>query len=323
MKRSQSGGSRALEDGLSLFLCLLPGNHVAMLNKLNALPLLVSSSGFFPTIRPSSYRFYATAHHPSDDLSWPTTSSFTPYELLKQDPGAPYSKNRFYDLVKIYHPDIPCNGHPVCKDISAEVRLQRYRILVAANEILSDPAKRSAYDQFGTGWDNRLPNSPPGAWYPGMREHGPIYANATWEDWERWHNRHRGDQKRIVDQKTFVSFVILLALFGGTVNATWVGQRNATYEQRLREVNDESARFLDGRRENTVSQMKSKDARLQHFLIRRDPSGSGLKDGEEHVYKRVLHPSKAAYAGENPEVTRDQPGSDTRQADRSEGLEAQ
>lgn len=258
---------------------------------------LIPSSGHLPiafaSFNASPCRSYATVHDAhNSDFSWPSTSSFTPYDLFKLRPDAPYSKSRFYDLVKIYHPDIPCNGHPLCKDISPEVRLQRYRLLVTANEILSDPEKRAAYDRRGAGW-NLHPSPDAPSWHPGMREYGPIFANATWEDWERWHNRRHGSQRQLVDHKTFVSFVILLALFGGTVNATWIGQRNASYDQRLREVNDESIRFLDGRRDNTANQMKSSEARVQHFLIRRDPSGTGLKEEEQPVYEKVLYPDNS------------------------------
>lgn len=159
---------------------------------------------------------------------------------------------------------------------------------MAANEILSDPEKRAAYDRRGAGWNlHPSPNTP--SWHPGMNEHGPIFANATWEDWERWHNRHRGEQRQFVDHKTFVTFLILLALFGGTVNATWIGQRNASYDKKLRDVNDQSIRFLSGRRDNTANEMKSSEERVQHFLIRRDPTGTGLKEEEQPVYEKVLY----------------------------------
>jgi hypothetical protein len=38
--------------------------------------------------------------------------------------------------------------------------------------------------------------------------------------------------------------------------------------------------------------MGSSQARVEHFLIRRDPSGSGLKEEEQAVYEKVLHSHK-------------------------------
>jgi len=89
--------------------------------------------------------------------------------------------------------------------------LERYRLIVAANTILSDPRKRDAYNRFGHGWD--LPDAAHPAdataaataaawqyttthrWRSGSTArrqwpagHDPMY-NATWEDWERWYAR--------------------------------------------------------------------------------------------------------------------------------------
>ncbi|PYH97491.1 hypothetical protein BO71DRAFT_396067 [Aspergillus ellipticus CBS 707.79] len=243
-----------------------------------------------PPSSAQSHRPYATntSNHPSADkaITWPSTPTFTPYDLFQQDRRAAYSKTRYYELVKIYHPDRPCNNHPLCRDLSPEVRLQRYRILVTAHEILSDPRRRSDYDRFGLGWTlhgsfDELPSA-----------YDPIYSNATWEDWERWHNRHQRKPEKIVDHRTFATFVVLLTLLGGAVQASWITQLNTGYEHRLREVNEESSRFLMGRRQNTVSQMDTLDAKVEHFLIRRDPSGCGLKGQEQPVYQKVLHSRK-------------------------------
>lgn len=237
-------------------------------------------------------RGYATASDPpGNSYSWPSNPSFTPYDVLNLHRNAPYSKSRYYELVKIYHPDRPCNEHPLCRDISPEVQIQRYRIVVAAHEILSNPDRRAAYDQFGTGWSHQAKRyntvaEATAEWGP----YGPtIYANATWEDWERWSNRHQEKQQNVVDHRTFTRLVILLTLFGGAVQASWVSQLNNGYEQRLRDVSEDSMRFLIGRREHTIQQMASNDARVQSFLIRRDPTGSGLKDGEQNVYQNALH----------------------------------
>ncbi|KAJ5287624.1 hypothetical protein N7478_003310 [Penicillium angulare] len=250
---------------------LSPQNTISPLSRLSFIP---------PT------RNYASIPDtPSHEHSWPKTPLFTPYEVFNIPRNATYSKTRYYDLVKLYHPDLRSN------DITPEIRLQRYKIVVAAHEILSDPIKRAAYDKFGTGWSHSVrPDPMAGPYGPDMN----IYANGTWEDWERWNNRHNGKQQHIVDHRTFTRLVILLTLFGGAMQASWIGQLNTGYEERLREVSEDSMRFLTGRRQSTVSQMPSNDARVQSFLIRRDPTGSGLKDDEQPVYQKELHPKQGA-----------------------------
>src|SRR5690554_4812441 len=46
---------------------------------------------------------------PHPNIPWPEVSSAnaipSPYEIFNQKKGSPYSKRRFYELVKIYHPD--------------------------------------------------------------------------------------------------------------------------------------------------------------------------------------------------------------------------
>ncbi|KAJ5188555.1 hypothetical protein N7491_004875 [Penicillium cf. griseofulvum] len=234
-------------------------------------------------------RSYATAaEFPHQDYSWPSTTSFTPYDVLNLPRGATYSKRHYYDLVKIYHPDRPLTDHPMFRQLTAETRLQRYRIVVDAHDILSDPIKRAAYDRNGTGWSHTVLDTT-----MTRDTHGPnIYSNATWEDWEDWHNRHQGPQQHVVDQRTFSRLIILLVLFAGALQASWIGQMNDGFNERLRGVSEESARVLQGRRDNTVKQMDSNEARVQGFLIRRDPTGSGLKENEQPVYQSELNPRR-------------------------------
>ena len=264
------------------------GGGLQLLNSTAALPLFRYSTNISPSRGvQATYtsRGYATASDfPHQDYSWPSTSSLTPYDVLNLPRGAPYSKRHYYDLVKIYHPDRPLHDHPLFQQLTPETRLQRYRIVVDAHELLSDPSKRAAYDQNGAGWSHMIPETTV-EWEP---RGSSIYANATWEDWERWNNRHHGPQQHVVDQRTFTRLVILLVLFGGALQASWIGKLNTGFEDRLREVNEESARFLHGRRDNTVKQMDSNDARVQGFLIRRDPTGAGLKDIEQSVYQKEL-----------------------------------
>ncbi|KKK12069.1 hypothetical protein AOCH_003752 [Aspergillus ochraceoroseus] len=242
---------------------MLKKPHIICYNGLQLLGQSYSRSWPASIARP-----YATAPGGflEKELSWPSSPSFTPYDVFGQDRRAPYSKHRFYELVKIYHPDRPCNDHPLCRDISPERRLQRYHIVVAAHEILSNPSRRAAYDRCGTGW-HLHPAGTTSQLRPGL---GP-------------------DQETIVDHRTFSAFVVLLVLFGGAVQASWIGKLSTGYEDRLRDLNEQSTRFLNERRKNTVNQLGSSEAKVQHFLIRRDPSGYGLKEEEGPVYREVLN----------------------------------
>lgn len=239
-------------------------------------------------------RHYASVHgeHFIDrDHPWPTTPSFTPYDILRQEPAAPYSKRRYYELVKIYHPDLQIEDRRSLKNVSEEVRLQRYRLIVAAHEILSDPEKRAAYDRDGTGWHSH-PDHPDSKLNPKTHAYAAdndssIFNNATWEDWERYHNRNKPKQVQMVSHGTFISFMLLLVLFGGFAQASWITQTQLGLDQRVQETNAKSARLLAKRRQQT-DELKSREHRVQNFLIRRDPTGSGLKEEEEPVYKQAL-----------------------------------
>ncbi|OAX81986.1 hypothetical protein ACJ72_03662 [Emergomyces africanus] len=233
------------------------------------------------------------------DLSWPATPTFSPYDIFKQSKTEPYSKRRYYDLVKVYHPDLQNKDHPLFKSISEPIRLHRYRLIVAAHEILSDPAKRDAYDRYGHGWDHRSElfaekkaRNLDVRYGRDMGGDDSIYRNATWEDWERWHRRHEPNQSQAstVSHGTFASFLVLLMLFGGVGQAVSIGNYSSYVEERAREADEKCAKFLHGRRQQTISQMNSLDARLQSFLIRRDPHGCGLKQEEEETYRKILTP---------------------------------
>lgn len=238
--------------------------------------------------------YATTSHSPIENYEWPSASCFSPYDVLNSQRNAPYSKSRYYELVKIYHPDRPCQDHPLCRHISQEVRTQRYRIVVTAHEILSDPIRRAAYDHTGAGWSYNSQGHITAAHATGGGgPYGPhIYSNATWEDWERWNQRRQGPQRHAVDQRTFTRLVVLLVLFGGAMQASWIGKLNTGFETRVQGASEDSMRFLTDRQQNTVNQMASNDARVQSFLIRRDPTGSGLKDDEQPVYQRELHPRR-------------------------------
>ncbi|KAI9820838.1 MAG: hypothetical protein M1832_003471 [Thelocarpon impressellum] len=230
-----------------------------------------------------------------DGLAWPETanpSAFpTPYQIFCQKKGSPYSKRRFYALVKLYHPDRQTGR------LAPATKLERYRLVVAANDILSDPVRRSAYDRYGAGWNgcpevsrswaqnpSAYGNHSSGSW---SKEHSPS-QNATWEDWERWYERDakRPQQPLFFANGAFVSLIVMLAALGGVGQATRAGNHAMTFLEERDRLHDETSRDLRRRRRETTAAEAHRDERIAAFLRSRD-TGHGVEEVEE-IYRRSL-----------------------------------
>ncbi|KAF3188495.1 hypothetical protein TWF225_003453 [Orbilia oligospora] len=261
-----------------------------------------------PHHKPQS-RFYATnAHH-----SWPTKpiSQLTPYEIFNQPHLSIYHKVHFYQLVKLYHPDcIPPSDHP-CSLLSKTTRTERFRLIVAANTLLSDPAKKKAYDDFGVGW-NTVPRHTDfrrrtaATYASGPWKNSPA-GNATWEDWERWYKaegmgggggnyysspgggtsagEHASAAEPITAHKNFVTIIMLLSFTGILIQLSRVDQFNTSYEEKRDRKNRDIQRDLWRIRRDDMG----KDGRVQAFLKMRDPEGyGGVEAVREERMKRLL-----------------------------------
>jgi len=71
-------------------------------------------------------------------------------------------KRAYRKLARKYHPD-------VSKEADAELK---FKDLGEANEVLSDPEKRAAYDQLGSNWKAQQDFRPPPGWGTGFEFHG-------------------------------------------------------------------------------------------------------------------------------------------------------
>lgn len=199
-----------------------------------------------------------------------------PYQILDCKKGIPYeNKRRFYELVKLYHPDRNHHLHVhthLCRDIPYSVRLERYRLIVAAHAILSDPVKRSAYDHYGAGWLGGPEfNSPP----PTERrtwEYGqdPM-QNATWEDWERWHARQNGEPQQpvFVSNGTFVAMLMLFVALGGIGQATRAGNFGSRIIEHRETLHSNASKELRLARE-AAARSGDRNERIQSFLRHRE-----------------------------------------------------
>lgn len=256
-------------------------------------------------------------------MNWPCKKNLgadkftpSPYEIFDMHRSSVYSKQKFYELVKIYHPDR--SNHVTDCEITQYERLERvslhisaltlanklkYRLVVLAHEILSDPHKRSAYDAYGAGWGakqrpvpaqhSRGFSSSTGKYYGRGAEYDSTpFSNATWEDWERWYRRDAPQSARqqytgtYLNPNAFAALVVALAVVSGVVSATRAGQYSASLGEKQLAFTEETNRFMTERANNLVDNRLDKNARVKHFLEKRDPTRYGLKEEEEIEYRR-------------------------------------
>lgn len=251
--------------------------------KNNYIPTRWQFTRSYAAVHSDSPRDHDPSALPDSSLpAWPKTAHPTPYEIFDQAKSAPYSKKTFYSLVKLYHPDR--HAH-ILTPLSHAAKLERYRLVVAANTILSDPAKRRAYDLYGAGWGAAGDMSNTGwreadrAW---RREPGSAAGNATWEDWERWHERQGGGPGGKKQEPLYMSngmFVVALAAFvvvGGWGQATRAGSHSVQLIE-MRETSSQSI-SEDMWRRRQEKAILSREDRVESFLRQREGWGHGPGD---------------------------------------------
>ncbi|KAH8668987.1 hypothetical protein BX600DRAFT_435496 [Xylariales sp. PMI_506] len=228
-------------------------------------------------------RSYATAQDSPDAAAtsphrWPSCAKPTPYQIFDQKFTAPYSKARFYELVKMYHPDR--HRHVPGDTLTPEARLERYRLVVAANAILSDPGKRRAYDLYGAGWegiramDNSHLRHAEHSW---RTEPGNASMNATWEDWERWYGERGGSSEGPGGRKQhpiFMSNELFVVVLSAFIIVATMGQakRASTTTMNVVEMRERKheALSVDISRRRMEQSGLSREERVESFLRQRE-----------------------------------------------------
>ncbi|KAF1956582.1 hypothetical protein CC80DRAFT_363688, partial [Byssothecium circinans] len=244
------------------------------------------------------------AHAPSShggepDLSWPAPihphKTPTPYQILNCKRSDVYTKHHFYRLVKLYHPDRCGPSSPVAH-LSPSVRIERYRLLVAAHTLLSDDAKRREYDAWGYGWagHHQMPSYRSAAsWAPEPRQWPPGHdpqQNATWEDWERWRQReespHAAEPRdQFMTNFAFVALVFSIVTLGGVMQGTRANMLTSSAMEHHDKIHREASMELMRSKRATIS--GDRDERIRTFLEHREAVNAG-----EMAYQRLFPPSE-------------------------------
>ncbi|KAH8888532.1 hypothetical protein GQ53DRAFT_748923 [Thozetella sp. PMI_491] len=257
-----------------------------------------------PPIAPRSARsrrHYALVQAPQDGAPfggnrqtthpWPSKPNPTPYDIFGLAKDAPYSKVRFYELVKLYHPDRV--QHCVQDGLSDRTKLERYRLVVAANGILSDTTKRRLYDTQGIGWVDELD---PREWLrradrQWREQPGNPSMNATWEDWERWYQARDGKKPDPLYMSNG-GFAFIIAIF--IVIAAW-GQatRAGNHAKSLIEMRDEMhiGTSSDLRRRQIQRSNLTREGRVDTFLKQREGWNYDEPCGPVHPSHEVINPT--------------------------------
>ncbi|KAJ5701256.1 hypothetical protein N7488_008804 [Penicillium malachiteum] len=212
--------------------------------------------------------------------TWPATSHPTPYEVMGIPKDSRYSKSRYFDLVKLYHPDRKASA--AIGQLAPEERLARYRLIVEAHALLSNEHRRLIYDAYGSGWI--FPVSSRGGWRrsPYMRS-----TRSTRSHGWRSHESPAAELeffRYLSRNKKFLCLVVVVMTFA---QACVLLSSMAKAELQMSRV-DEQCRELLLRHRTRALTLRTVVAQIERLLLKRDPSGTGLIPSEGSCHRDEL-----------------------------------
>ncbi len=281
------------------------------------------STGFInnkPSININKYRFvHTTSTSNSNNYSlphWPTSLSPTPYEIFGTTPETfdiKKIKKVYHQLVRIYHPDSSISLHNnnynlndkiskshlnlhstnITNTNTTKLKLDRFKKITSAYEILRDDQKRRLYDRYKTGWEysgsptSRSRNTNTNRYTKSPYMNDPEYWNAgTWQDFQRMKDRKDGKTKDykwpILGVLLFLSisfsYIQLMHMIeSGAFGARGSGGHgkrygNTQYQESLRAIQREQDNLKYSRDvgDDVDDELIAKQERIQRFLERRE-----------------------------------------------------
>ncbi|KAL9939787.1 hypothetical protein V8E36_001604, partial [Tilletia maclaganii] len=142
----------------------------------------------------------------------------SPYDIFHLDRTATAAdiKSRYYDLVRIFHPDRACLASSSSSSLTAEQQKERiedrFKLIVRAYELLSDRGRRRLYDRTGSGWGSRagMGGGAGERWSRAGWEHRGDPSSSSWSADGRWGGGHGHDrygwQRQHHDHQYFYGF---------------------------------------------------------------------------------------------------------------------
>ncbi|RIA94229.1 DnaJ domain-containing protein [Glomus cerebriforme] len=222
-------------------------------------------------------RHYVTTN---DELrEWTKIPSPTPFDIfaLPRTASEEEIKSRYYELVKIHHPDKSDDKSP-----------EQFRKVVNAYEILNNRHKREMYLRFGVGWD--LPATTSSNISYGSRFTGSKY-NSNYAHYQGWEDNHtyKGEfstTERFMSNPYFAAFVITAMLFGVAIQymrlESSIGRMRAAEERH----HLKAAHYLAAARRESQLFGKRKKAEMMIDLLH----ANGVKDQNVCNSASVLNP---------------------------------
>jgi curved DNA-binding protein CbpA len=210
----------------------------------------------------------------SDDLRWPKSSNPSPYEIFGLPPTASAAdiKKRYYELAKRYHPDSRATSAQVEQE-----RIQRFRQVVQANELLSAARSRRLYDQQGFGWGDMNVNDIMG---------DPVHWRGNYEGRYRDTRRPNGDnshkaQPYYTSNANFAGGIIVIVVLVAVIQLSRIQSNAQKASERRRIVHEQASLNLRDARINAKT--SGRQDMIEAFQQRRDVNiGDHSKDELEN-----------------------------------------